>query len=49
MDDDVCGGSVGDEEEMQGAGNSNMDDVELVQSWHPLMGLPNDEPLEMDP
>jgi ribosome assembly protein RRB1 len=29
--------------------NAGMDDVELVQSWHPLMGVPNEEPLEMDP
>lgn len=29
--------------------NVGMDDVELVQSWHPLMGVPSGEPLEMDP
>ncbi|CAJ1941563.1 unnamed protein product [Cylindrotheca closterium] len=39
MDDDG-------EEEMEDADNQ---DVELVQSWHPLMGVPNDGPLEMDP
>lgn len=39
MDDD-------NEEEMEDADNG---DVELVQSWHPLMGVPNDEPLQMDP
>eukprot|EP00980_Cylindrotheca_fusiformis_P017677 scaffold5540_cov96-Cylindrotheca_fusiformis.AAC.5 len=29
--------------------NVEMDDVEVVQSWHPLMGVPSEEPLEMDP
>lgn len=35
-----------EEEEMEDADGN---DIELVQSWHPLMGVPNDEPLEMDP
>lgn len=33
----------------EGFSGEQMNDIEVVQSWHPLMGVPTEEPLEMDP
>jgi ribosome assembly protein RRB1 len=41
--------NTGDDDDDDKSENIGMDDVELVQSWHPLMGAPTKEPLEMDP